>query len=196
MSPTNETLAQGNASPSARVPAAPTKLTAPSRWHDPLRLIHNEPPSEFGRIVLWGVVVLTGILLVWATFGQLDIIASAEGKLVPQTLLKIVQPAEPGVVKELLVEEGASVKAGQVLARLDTTLANADRAGIGSELDNLQMQARRIAAELADKPMEPTAGDDPGRYAQVHSQYLAHRRAFVDSLEHEQSLLAKGRTRT
>lgn len=176
------------------VPATTPKamLSPPARWHDPLRLIQNDPPSEFGRIVLWSVVVLTGILLLWATFGELDIIASAEGKLVPKTLLKIVQPAEPGVVKELLVEEGAVVKAGQVLARLDTALASADKAGFSSELGNLQMQVRRIEAELGDQPMIPKASDDPGRYSQVHGQFLAHRQAYTDALEHEKSLLAKG----
>ncbi|MBW8720415.1 MAG: HlyD family type I secretion periplasmic adaptor subunit, partial [Polaromonas sp.] len=131
------------------------------------------------------------ILIVWAALGQLDIIASAEGKLAPQTLVKIVQPAEAGVVKQLLVDEGDTVKAGQVLARLDTTLASADKAGISSDLVTQQMQTRRLEAELSDRPMLPKAGDDPILYAQVQSQYAAHRKAFADSLDQEKSLLAK-----
>ncbi len=166
-------------------------LRPPSRWHDPLKLIQNEPPSEFGRIVLWSIAVLVGIMIVWAAFGQLDIIATAEGKLVPQTLVKIVQPAESGVVKELLVGEGDAVKAGQVLARLDTTLASADKTGIASDLATQQLQARRIEAELADQPMSSKAGDDVQRYAQVHSQYIAHRKAFNDALDQEKSILTK-----
>ncbi|MBW8720514.1 MAG: biotin/lipoyl-binding protein, partial [Polaromonas sp.] len=121
-----------NASPQP-APQASAQIIAlrpPSRWHDPLRLIQNEAPSENGRIVLWAVSILMFVLIVWAIFGQLDIIASAEGKLAPQTLVKIVQPAEAGVVKQLLVDEGDAVKAGQVLARLDTTLATADKTGI------------------------------------------------------------------
>jgi hemolysin D len=166
-------------------------LRPPSRWHDPLQLIQDEPPSEVGRIVLWAVAVLVFVMLLWAAFGKLDIIASAEGKLVPQTLVKIVQPAEPGVVKQLLVDEGDSVKAGQVLARLDTTLASADKSGISTDLATQQMQARRLEAELAEQPMLPKAGDDPQRFAQVQSQYIAHRKAFMDGLDQEKSLLTK-----
>lgn len=166
-------------------------LRPPSRWHDPLRLIQTDAPSETGRIVLWSVSILVLALIVWAAFGQLDIIAGAEGKLAPQTLVKIVQPAEAGVVKQLLVEEGDSVKTGQVLARLDPTLASADKAGIASDLHIQHMQARRIAAELADQPMLPKAGDDPALYAQVQSQYAAHKRAFTDSLDQEKALLTK-----
>lgn len=166
-------------------------LRPPARWHDPLQLIQSEAPSEHGRIVLWAVSILVLVLIVWAAVGQLDIIATAEGKLVPQTLVKIVQPAEAGVVRQLLVEEGSTVKAGQVLARLDTTLASADKAGISGDLQIQQMQVRRIEAELTDRPMLPTAGDNPQLYAQVQSQYNAHRKAYLDSLDQEKALLAK-----
>ena len=166
-------------------------LRPPSRWHDPLHLIQTGAPSQVGRIVLWSVSVLVLILIVWASIGQLDIIASAEGKLAPQTLVKIVQPAEAGVVQQLLVNEGDVVKAGQVLARLDTTLAKADQAGLSNDLATQQMQVRRIEAELNDQPMLQRAGDDPQRFAQVHSQYRAHRSAFQDGLEQEKNLLAK-----
>lgn len=166
-------------------------LRPPSRWHDPLKLIQDEPPSEFGRIVLWSVSILFFVMILWSAFGQLDIIATAEGKLVPQTLVKIVQPAEAGVVKALLVQEGDTVKAGQVLARLDTTLATADKTGIASDLATQQLQTRRIEAELQDQPMQPKAGDDVQRFAQVHSQYIAHRKAFIDALDQEKSILTK-----
>ncbi|MGV3742925.1 MAG: HlyD family type I secretion periplasmic adaptor subunit, partial [Burkholderiaceae bacterium] len=166
-------------------------LRPPGRWHDPLQLIQDQPPSQFGRIVLWSVSILFLVLVTWATVGKLDIIATAEGKLATQTLVKIVQPAEPGIVKEILVDEGDAVKAGQVLARLDTTLAQADKNSISSDLAIQQMQARRLEAELADQPMLPKAGDDPTLYAQVHGQYAAHRKAFTDGLDQEKSLLTK-----
>ena len=156
-----------------------------------MKLIQTEAPSETGRIVLWSVSLLMLALIVWAAFGQLDIIAAADGKLAPQTLVKIVQPAEAGVVKQLLVDEGDTVKAGQVLARLDPTLASADKATIAGDLAIQHMQARRIEAELNDQPMLPKAGDDPTLYAQVQSQYAAHRKAYLDALDQEKALLDK-----
>lgn len=172
-------------------PSAAVHLRPPVRWHDPLRLIQAEAPESSRRIVLWVVSVLVLALLIWAAFGQLDIIASAEGKLVPQTLVKVVQPAESGIVRELLVNEGDSVLAGQVLARLDTTLAGADQAGVSGDLAAQRLQVRRIEAELSNEPLRPRAGDDPGRYAHMLRQYQAHRQAFLDSLAQEQSLLSK-----
>ena len=167
------------------------QLRPPSRWHDPLKLIQDEAPGEIGRIVLWSVSILVLILIVWAAFGELDIIASAEGKLVPQTLVKIVQPAEASVVKQLLVDEGDTVKAGQVLARLDATLASADKATVASDLAIQQMQVRRIEAELNYRPMLPKAKNDSALYAQVQSQYAAHRKAYLDALDQEKALLDK-----
>ena len=181
----NEQLEQ--AKPAGNV----VQLRPPSRWHDPLQLIQNETPSHTGRIVLWAVCALILILIAWAAFGQLDIIASAEGKLVPQTLVKIVQPAEAGVVKQLLVDEGDSVKAGQILARLDPTLATADKNTIAGDLAIQQMQVRRIEAELNDRPMLPKAKDDSSLYAQVQNQYAAHRKAYLDALDQEKALLDK-----
>lgn len=161
------------------------------RWHDPLRLIVNEEPAHAGRLVLRSVIVLVILMLAWATFGQLDIIVSAEGKLVPKTLVKIVQPAESGIVKELLVNEGDRVSEGQVLARLDTTLATADKEGVANELQRQKMQERRIVAQLENRPMLSSAGDDAELFAQVQAQFNVHRRAYLDSLDQEKSLLSK-----
>jgi HlyD family secretion protein len=185
--------AQMRAQAQANLPghAEVVTLRPPRRLHDPLKLIEQEPPSAVGRIVLWTVCVLVLVLLAWAAVGQLDIIATAQGKLVPQTLVKVVQPAEAGVVKRLLVAEGQHVKAGQVLAQLDPTLAAADTRALESDLGAQQMQARRITAELDEQPMAPGVGDDPRLYAQVLGQYGAHRKAFADRLEQEKSLLLK-----
>ena len=174
---------------------APAQVS-PSRahWSDPLRLIQNEAPANVGRIVLWIVCALTLILFVWAAFGKLDIVATTEGKLVPQTLLKIVQPAEQGVVKQILVREGDAVQAGQVLLRLDTTLANADKAGIANDLASQRMQERRIQSELTGKPFDIKAAEDLTLFAQVLGQHTARARAQQDGLDQEKSLLAKAQS--
>ncbi|GGI54679.1 HlyD family type I secretion periplasmic adaptor subunit [Oxalicibacterium solurbis] len=193
--PKEEHLSQEGGNPKNECPTKESadviQLRPPKSWHDPLQLIQAQTPDHINRIVLRAVCVLVLILIVWATFGKLDIIATAEGKLVTQTLVKIVQPAESGVVRQLLVQEGDSVKAGQVLARLDPTLAAADKISISNDLSMQRMQVRRLEAELEDQPMLFRAGDDPKLYAHVQSQYTAHRQAYLDSLDQEKSLLIK-----
>lgn len=172
-------------------PNATGPALAPSHWHDPLRLIRDEGPERGSRIVLWTVCALTLALGAWAALGEVDIIASAEGKLVPQTLLKVVQPAEAGVVRALLVHEGERVKAGQVLARLDSTVADAEQKGVGVDLAKAEMSERRLLAALSGKEMTPRAGDAPDLYAQDVQALAAHRHAMADTLAQERALLDK-----
>ena len=188
-------IALPTATSSAATQPAPEQVALNcATWNDPLRLIQNEAPANVGRIVLWIVCALTLILFVWAAFGKLDIVATTEGKLVPQTLVKIVQPAELGVVKQILVREGDAVQAGQVLLRLDTTLAKADKTGIANDLASQRMQERRIQAELSGKPFGIKAGEDPALFAQGLGQHTARAKAQQDALDQEKSLLAKAQS--
>ena len=168
------------------------ELVKPSgRWHDPLRLMQEEAPGNATRIILWTVCILVLMLIAWSVFGKLDITVTADGKLVPHTLLKIVQPAESGIVRQLLIKEGDSVQAGQLLVRLDATLQRSDKASVASDLAHQRMQERRIQALLAGAPMRPKLGDDPQLFIQVQSQYYAQQKSFLDSLDQERSLLLK-----
>ena len=60
----------------------------------PLLRIQQAPPSPLAGWMLRGLIALLACLLVWSAVGKLDIVAVADGKLVPATYLKIVQPAE------------------------------------------------------------------------------------------------------
>lgn len=155
--------------------------------------IQESPPAKLPRTVLYSVAGLFVILLAWAIFGKLDIVASAEGRLVPQTYVKIVQPAEGGIIQDILVREGQSVAANQVLMRMDGKLAEADSRTIQNELALKALQLRRIDAELAGKPMSLKADDPPGLYAQVEAQYRAHRQSYLDAVAQESATLEKTR---
>lgn len=155
--------------------------------------IQESPPAKLPRTVLYSVAALFVILLAWASFGRLDIVASAEGRLVPQTYVKIVQPAEAGIVQEILVREGQSVEAGQVLMRMDAKLTEADARTIRGEFELKRLQLRRIDAELAGAPIRTEAADSPEIFTQVASQYAAHRQAYQDALAQERAILSKTR---
>jgi hemolysin D len=96
-----------------------------------------------------------------------------------------VQPAESGIIREILVEEGDLVQQGQVLARLDSTVNAADSVAIARELNLGRLQLRRIEAELADRPMKRAEGDDAELFVQVEAQRTSHRQAFLDSVAQE-----------
>lgn len=158
-----------------------------------LLAIQERPPARLPRTVLYSVVALFCILLLWAVLGKLDVVASAEGRLVPQTYVKIVQPAEAGIVQEILVREGQSVEAGQILMRMDAKLTEADTHMIQNEHELKRLQLRRIDAELAGLPIRTEARDSPEIFTQVANQYAAHRQAYQDALAQEQAILGKTR---
>ena len=150
--------------------------------------IEARAPSPLPRLVLYALTGLIAVGLLWAFIGSVDIVAVADGKLVPQSYLKIVQPAEQGTVAEILVSEGDKVVAGQVLMRMDTRLADADRRTIESDLALRRLQLRRIDAELAARPFR-VERDDPIELAhQTADLYRANRQAYEDSLAQEQAI--------
>lgn len=88
--------------------------------------IIETPPSPFGYIVLWLITILLVIALAWSYFGKLDIIAPATGKVSPEGSIKTIQPAVPGVISDIRVNEGQKVKKGQLLVQLDDSMAKSE----------------------------------------------------------------------
>lgn len=86
------------------------------------------PPNPLGRAVLWSLLAFVFIAVAWASFGHIDIVASAQGKVIPRGRVKVIQAADIGVVRAIHVKEGQSVRAGQPLVVLDATLTKADAA--------------------------------------------------------------------
>lgn len=140
---------------------------------------------------MYVVATLFVVLVLWANLGKLDIIASAEGRLVPKTYIKVVQPADAGIVKEILVREGEAVQAGQVLLRMDPMEAQADANTIKTELAIRSLQLRRIDAELAGVTLPRRLDDPEDLYRQVAAQYRDRRQAYLDLLAQAQESLNK-----
>jgi len=158
-----------------------------------LLAIQERPPARLPRALLLTVAALVGLLLAWAAFAQLDIIATAEGRLVPVSFTKVVQPAEAGVVTEILVKEGEAVKEGQLLMRLDARASQADTEALGREVALKKLTLRRIEAELADRPLLPGRGEPAELYAQVDAQFRARRQAYLDGVAQEEQTRARAR---
>ena len=166
----------------------------PQDFSPSLLRIQSQPPAPFARAMLHLLLILLFALILWAAFGKLDVVATAEGKLIPQTYLKIVQPFEQGMVREILVSEGEQVKAGQILMRLDTTLSDADGKAINADYLGKQITLRRIDAELADQEFKREADDPEDLYNEALAQYRANRLAYQSALAEEHSIHDKAQS--
>ena len=113
--------------------------------------IVETPPSPIGRAIGASIVALFCLGLIWASFGHIDIVASASGKIVPSGRVKLIQAFETGVVRAIHVRDGQHVKEGDKLIELDPTMTEADQDHVRSDLVAAQLDMARLHAELSDR---------------------------------------------
>lgn len=148
-------------------------------------------PPRMAVATLWMLVSLTFAACAWAFFAELDVVAIAQGRLITPSQLQIVQPAESGIVREILVKEGERVVSGQVLARMDPRLSDADERQLANEIATRRLQLRRIDAELSGTLLSRRPDEPADLFSQVDQQHRARRQAHLDTLATERAVLAK-----
>ena len=169
---------------------------------------HPDPDSGPHRVVLAmvGVMVLFIVVaIVWATFAQLDVAAQGRGAVVPPSRLQEVQSLEGGIVQEMLVGVGERVKAGQVLARLDTAQAQADlgesrqqqlaalasrarlEALLGGGAPKFDALLRQQAPELVDKEMQ--------LWRDAQREHASNQASLREALQRRRGELAEAESR-
>ena len=87
--------------------------------------VENTPASPAGLAIIWAIALLFVIAVVWAFFGEIDIVAVATGKIIPSEHIKQIQPLDAGKIIEIHVREGQEVKQGDALITLDATQSQA-----------------------------------------------------------------------
>lgn len=87
----------------------------------------------------------------WSMFADLDSAVVADGTVVVDSHRKTVQHLEGGILRKLHVREGDLVKAGQLLAELDSTQSAATLGQAMSQHWAVKAQMARLRAEQTDK---------------------------------------------
>jgi hemolysin D len=116
--------------------------------------IMEHPASPLGRALIWSLCAFFTIAVAWSIVGRIDIVAVAEGKVVPQGRTKVVQPLEIGVVRAIHVQDGDHVTAGQPLIDLDPTDASADHERLERERVARALDVARLDSLLGGGPIE------------------------------------------
>lgn len=105
--------------------------------------------SPAPRVAMWMLMAFAALAVVWACMGFIDVVATAQGKVVPNDGIKTIQPFETATVKAIFVTDGQQVRVGDVLIELDATAAQADINRVQSDLDTARLQVERGRALLA-----------------------------------------------
>lgn len=110
-------------------------------------------PRSTGRGILTMVflLVLVGLLVgavSWASWARIEVMARAQGVVVPSGRARNVESLEGGIVRDILISEGDAVTQGQVLIRIDDIGAASTLGEITARRDAMLTKALRLEAEL------------------------------------------------
>jgi hemolysin D len=159
-----------------------------------LEIVETPPPPVAGAIGTT-IIVLFVLALAWASFGKVDIVATASGKILPSGRTKVIQPFETGVVRAIHVQDGQTVKAGEVLVELDPTMNDAERKHYESDLITAELDVARLTAAMSGAADPLTAFRPPEEagptMVAMQRQFLLHQvdehRAKIAALDGQKS---------
>lgn len=116
----------------------------------PARLALQEtPPHPAPRWAALAIGTFFLLALAWSILAEIDVVATATGRLVVNDHTKLIQPLEPGIVRAIHVRDGSHVKAGDLLIELDATAPGADGETLQAERAAAEREVQSTSALLA-----------------------------------------------
>lgn len=162
------------------------RAVAPARYADFLpdaQAIAAREHSPLARILLIAVTAFTVIALVWAALATVEKVASADGRVRPDSRVKIINHAEGGRVQEIYVVEGQRVTAGDPLIKFDPEFLDDEVSRLRDEWATFAAQAARLEAESinADEIVFPEELTDasPSLLENQRSLFQSRRAGFA-----------------
>lgn len=132
------------------------------------------------HLIIVGAIALFVTFGAWASFAPITELARANGRIVPSGNTTIVQHLEGGIVSNINVEEGARVKAGDVLVTLVPTGATRSVRQLQYRQAALRAEAGRLVAIVEGSPfVELNLGPEFAQIVDVQNKaYLAMMKEF------------------
>lgn len=150
--------------------------------------------GRFYSSVIW--LTLIGLIgfFVWARYATLDEVTVGIGKVTPSTHAQVIDSLDGGIIGALLVEEGAIVKRGQMLARLDPTRFQSNYGEAAARVRALRASSERLRSELTGEPLRFSAesmreADLVARERQLYESRRRNLDETVANLEKTQQLV-------
>lgn len=149
--------------------------------------LEKQPVPLVTRLTYHILVALVLIALVWSILAKMDMIVTAQGKLISTGKQVVVQPIVNSIIKKFHVDVGQIVKKGQVLISLDPTFAMADEAQVQVRLALLKVQIKRMECELAGTSFRITPDMDPAEATLQLNLYKGRQNEYKAKLENYSS---------
>ncbi|MFY4759512.1 HlyD family efflux transporter periplasmic adaptor subunit [Aliarcobacter butzleri] len=105
-------------------------------------------------IIIFGSLFIILIpFLTWASIAKLEQISRAKGIVIATAKKQEIQSANDGVIEEIFVKEGQSVKKDEIIAKLDQSQFQASYEATRSKVAALEATISRLRAEVFKKPL-------------------------------------------
>ncbi|WP_324826577.1 HlyD family type I secretion periplasmic adaptor subunit [Qipengyuania zhejiangensis] len=140
-------------------------------------------PGKASRWMFWAIVAFFVIFLTWAALAEIDRTVRGQGRVISSSELQVVSSLEGGVVEEIFVTTGQSVKADEPLLRLDPTETGASLGSTAATAGALEIKVARLEAEVAGRaPRFPAPADeDAARQLRIERALYASRQSNLQS---------------
>lgn len=153
--------------------------------------------------LLRGVFALLLVMVLWAAWAPVDKVVRAEGRIIPSTRAQLVQHLEGGIVRDIRVREGQSVKAGDILLNLSSSQASTDVQQGRNRVDVLKAQQARLKAEAEGAAAPAFPADLPeaqkelerAAFRERSEKIRAEQSALRQQISQRQSELAEAQNR-
>jgi membrane fusion protein, adhesin transport system len=146
------------------------------------------------RWLLRVALVVVVLLVVWASWAEIDEVTRGEAKVVPTSQVQIIQSVDGGVVEEIMVREGQLVEAGQLLLRVDPTRFASSLGESRVSQFALRARAERLQALVQGRSFNPSADllrEAPEIVAQERSLFDSRRAEISAQISITQSQLSQ-----
>ena len=181
-----QTEGDGNSTRMALQGRGVSGVMTPARYADFLpdaQAIAAREHSPLARILLIAITFLTALALVWAAVAEVEKVTTAQGRVRPDSRVKIINHPEGGRIQEIYVVEGQRVVAGAPLVEFDPEFLDEEVARIREEWTTFAAQTARLEAESAraDTLIFPADldGTAPSILTNQRALFNARRAAFA-----------------
>ena len=163
------------------------------------RSLHIEEgrPPHSSRMNILIACAITFAFIAWAAITPIDEITDAPGQVIPTGFIKSVQHLEGGIISEIKVHEGDTVKEGQLLLVLDGKGSQSELEQALAKEASLKIRAERLRAfGLGQKPnfsgfvaTHKNLVDDQQAIYDMQSKNRDDQRAVIDKQQEQQKAL-------
>ena len=105
----------------------------------------REPTGS--SLIIWIVFASFVAFIIWSFSFELEQFVRAQGQVISSSRVQQIQTVDGGVVSEINVREGDTVKPGQILAKIDKTRFEAQTNEVLARVNALKAKVSRLRAE-------------------------------------------------